>query len=166
MSVSFHHKGLFSIHGPLARYVRSRVAHAPGIAGNVFLRQCRLAIPTCITARESRTCRDECRDRQLAVSFEVGWWRGKRFRYSRRIRNPLFYVSGNRPLFLTFTIGIFRQDICENKNSDVFHQSTAARIPWMYFKMYCQNIMQPDSMHLMGSCGKYLSDIDIIEWIT
>ena len=31
-----------------------------------------LAIPTCITARASRTCRDACRDRLLAVSFGVG----------------------------------------------------------------------------------------------
>ena len=30
-----------------------------------------LAIPTCITARVWRTCRDVCRVRQLAVSFEV-----------------------------------------------------------------------------------------------
>ena len=29
------------------------------------------AIPTCITARAWRTCRDACRDRYLAVSFEV-----------------------------------------------------------------------------------------------
>ena len=31
-----------------------------------------LAIPTCITARAWRTCRDVCRDRYLAVAFEVG----------------------------------------------------------------------------------------------
>ena len=31
-----------------------------------------LAIPTCITARAWPTCRDACRDRSLAVSFEVG----------------------------------------------------------------------------------------------
>ena len=30
-----------------------------------------LAIPTCITARAWRTCRDACRDRYLEVSFEV-----------------------------------------------------------------------------------------------
>ena len=30
-----------------------------------------LATPTCITARAWRTCRDACRDRWLAVSFEV-----------------------------------------------------------------------------------------------
>ena len=31
-----------------------------------------LAIPTYITARAWRTCRDACRDRLLAVSFEIG----------------------------------------------------------------------------------------------
>ena len=37
-----------------------------------FPRHCGLAIPTCITARALRTCRGACRDRKLAVSFEVG----------------------------------------------------------------------------------------------
>ena len=37
-----------------------------------LLRHRGLAIPVCITARAWRTCRDACRDRQLAVSFEVG----------------------------------------------------------------------------------------------
>ena len=37
-----------------------------------FPRHRGLAIPTCITARASRTRRDVCRDRWLAVSFEVG----------------------------------------------------------------------------------------------
>ena len=34
-------------------------------------RHCRLAIPTCITAGASRTCRDACRDRQIAITFNV-----------------------------------------------------------------------------------------------
>ena len=46
---------------------------------SVMRRECRerfprfrkLAIPTCITARASRTCRDACRDRSIAVSFNV-----------------------------------------------------------------------------------------------
>ena len=42
-----------------------------GNAGNVFPTTA-LSIPTCITARAWRTCRDVCQDRQLAVSFEVG----------------------------------------------------------------------------------------------
>ena len=58
-------------HGPLARYVILRVAHAPGMRG-AFPPPPRLAIPTCITARAWRTCRDACRDRWLAISFEVG----------------------------------------------------------------------------------------------
>ena len=37
-----------------------------------FPRHRGLAIPTCIMARVWRTCRDACRDRLLAVSFEVG----------------------------------------------------------------------------------------------
>ena len=48
--------------------------------GLLMRRECRerfphplgLAIPTCITARAWRTCRDACRDSYLAVFFEVG----------------------------------------------------------------------------------------------
>ena len=65
-------------------------------AGNVFPannfkgnRQ--LAIPACITARASRTCRDACRDRKPTVA-------GKRSRHSRCMRKPQFYVSGKRPM--------------------------------------------------------------------
>ena len=56
--------------GPLDRYVKFQVAHAPGMPGT-FPRHRRLVIPTCIMARASRTCRDACRDRLLVVSFEV-----------------------------------------------------------------------------------------------
>ena len=43
-----------------------------GKTGSVFPATHGLAIPTCITARARRTCRDACRGRQLPVSFEVG----------------------------------------------------------------------------------------------
>ena len=56
-------------HGPLARYVKLWVALAPG---KRFPHHRGLAIPTCTTARAWRTCRDACRDRYLAVSFEFG----------------------------------------------------------------------------------------------
>ena len=53
---------LKDVHGPLARYAKLRVR---------MRRECRerfprhrgWVIPTCITARASRTCRDACRDR-------------------------------------------------------------------------------------------------------
>ena len=58
-------------HGPLARYVKLRVRMRRECRER-FPRHRRWAIPTCITARASRTCRDACRDRQLSVSFEIG----------------------------------------------------------------------------------------------
>ena len=45
-----------------------RVAHAP----ERFSHHRGLPIPTCITARAWRTCRDACWDHLLVVSFEVG----------------------------------------------------------------------------------------------
>ena len=86
-------------HGPLARYVKLRVRMRRECRER-FPRHRRWAIPTCITARASRTCRDACRDRQLSVSFEIGGG-GKRSRHSRRMRNLQFYVSGKRPIIWT-----------------------------------------------------------------
>ena len=83
-------------HGPFARYVKLRVRMRRECRER-FPRHRRWAIPTCITARAWRTCRDACRDRQLSVSFEIGGG-GKRSRHSRRMRNLQFYVSGKRPI--------------------------------------------------------------------
>ena len=58
-----------------------------------------LAIPTCITARAWRTCRDACRDRLLAVSFEIGG--GENIPGIPGACNPRFCVSGKRPMDLT-----------------------------------------------------------------
>ena len=58
---SFTHKGM-EFHGPLARYVKLRVRMRRECRER-FPRHRRWAIPTCITARASRTCRDACRDR-------------------------------------------------------------------------------------------------------
>ena len=62
---------IWGYHGPLDRYVKLWVAHAPGMPGTLSPPP-RLAIPTCITARAWRTCSDACRDRYLVVSVEVG----------------------------------------------------------------------------------------------
>ena len=56
---------------PLDRYAKLRVVHARRKTGT-FPPHRGLTISACITARASRTCRDACRDRKLAVSFEVG----------------------------------------------------------------------------------------------
>ena len=83
-------------HGPLTRYAKLRVAHAPGMPGTFspdaeFKGKRGLAIPACITARASRTCRDACRDCLPAVA-------GKTFPAFPAHAHPQFYVFGKRPM--------------------------------------------------------------------
>ena len=83
-------------HGPLTRYVKLQVAHAPGMPGTFspaadFKGNRWLAIPACITARAWRTCRDACRDRLPAVT-------GKTFPAFPAHAHPQICVSGKRPM--------------------------------------------------------------------
>ena len=87
-------------HGPLTRYVKLQVAHAPGMPGAFspaadFKGNRELAIPACITARAWGTCRDACRDR-LPVVAE------KTFPAFPAHAHPQFYVSGKRPIRLCY----------------------------------------------------------------
>ena len=87
----------FPHHGPLTRYVKLQVAHAPGMPGTFspaadFKENRLIAIPACITARAWRTCRDACRDRLHAVT-------GKTFPAFPAHAHPQFYVSGKRPIW-------------------------------------------------------------------
>ena len=54
-------------HGPLTRYAKLRVPHAPGMPG-AFSPPPRVSDPD----MHLGTCRDACRDRWTAVSFKVG----------------------------------------------------------------------------------------------
>ena len=88
---------IYSIsHGPLARYVKWRVAHALGIprtfspplrVSDAYMHHgtCVTHVPWCMLA-------------SLNNSFLWNRWRGKRCRHSQRMRNPQFYVSGKRPI--------------------------------------------------------------------
>ena len=83
-------------YGPLARYVKLRVAHAPGMPGT-FSPSPRVSDPdmhhgTCVTHVPW------CMSGSLISSFPWRRWRGKRSRHSRRMRNPQFCVSGKRPM--------------------------------------------------------------------
>ena len=85
-------------YGPLARYVKLRVAHAPGMPGT-FTPPPRASNPdmhqgTCVTHVPW------CMPGSLTSSFYWSRWLGKRSRHSRRMRNPQFYVSGKRPMKL------------------------------------------------------------------
>ena len=83
-------------HGPLARYVKLRVAHAPGMPGT-FSPPPRVSDPgmhhgTCVTHVSW------CMPRSPTSYFLWSRWRGKRSRQSQRMRNPPFYASGKRPM--------------------------------------------------------------------
>ena len=78
------------VHGPLARYVKLRVAHAPGMPGT-FSPPWRVSDPDmhhgmCVTPES------------LTGGCLWSQWRGKRSRHSRRMRIPQFYVSGKRSI--------------------------------------------------------------------
>ena len=83
-------------HGPLARYVKLWVVHAPGMPGT-FSSSPRVSDPDmhhsmCVT--HALWCVSE----SLTSGSLWSRWRGKRSRYSRRMHNPQFYVSGKRPI--------------------------------------------------------------------
>ena len=84
------------LHGPLIRYIKLRVAHAPGMPGtfsppplasdpDMHYGTCVTHVPWCM---------------QVSLTSDFLWsrWRGKRSRHSRCMRNPQFYVSGKRPI--------------------------------------------------------------------
>ena len=82
--------------GPLATYVKLRVAHAPEMPGTVYPPP-RVSDPdmhhgTCVTHVPW------CMPGSLNSGFIWSPRRGKRSRHSRPIHNPQFYVSGKRPM--------------------------------------------------------------------
>ena len=84
------------LHGPLTRYVKLRVAHAPGMPGTFSL-PLRVSDPdmhhgTCVTHMPWSM------PGSLTSSFLWGLWLGKRSRHFRRMRNPQFCLSGKRPM--------------------------------------------------------------------
>ena len=56
-------------HGPHTRYLKLRVAYAPGMPGTFCPPP--TSIPVCITTRTQRTCRDACRDHQTALAGKM-----------------------------------------------------------------------------------------------
>ena len=84
------------VHGPLARYVKLRVAHASWIPGTISPSprvndpdmhhgKCVTHLPWCMPG-------------WLTSGFLWSRWRGKRSRPSRRMRDPQLYVSGKMPI--------------------------------------------------------------------
>ena len=118
-----------AVNGSLARYVKLRVAHAPGMPGT-FSPPPRVSDPdmhhgTCVTHVPW------CIPGSPTSGFRHSRWRGKRFRHSRPMRNPEFYVSGKRPInccnFYHFTWAYVLLDV----------QYDAVMIPsWFHYEIY------------------------------
>ena len=86
-------------YGPLARYAKLRVAHAPGSPGT-------FSLPPTLKETASLQSRHASRHvRHARAVMHVGIakprWRGKRSRQFRRMLNPQFYVSGKRSIDCT-----------------------------------------------------------------
>ena len=83
-------------HGPLARYIKVRVAHAPGMPGTFspapWVSDPDMHQGTCVT---HVPC---CMPGSLTSGFLWIRWRWKRSWHSRRMCIPQFYVSGKRPM--------------------------------------------------------------------
>ena len=102
-------------YGLLVRYVKLRVAHAPGMPGTCSL-------PPLVSDPDMRhgMCvtqvpRGACWDRKLAISFEVGGRENIPGFPGFFIRNPHFYVSGKRP------IGLMTHNHMKSQSASIDH---------------------------------------------
>ena len=85
-----------SLNGPLTRYVKLRVEHAPGKLPGTFSWPPQVNDPD----MHHGMCATHvlwCMPGSLTSSFLWSRWRGKRSQHSRCMCNPQFYVSGKRP---------------------------------------------------------------------
>ena len=132
---------LVSDNGPIARYVKWRIAHAPGMPGAFSPPP-----PVSDLDKHQGTCVTHvpwCMSVALTSGFLWSRWPGKRSRHSRRMRNPQFYVSGKRPMacdqFSTKALHKPMQTYCQelqlnlNKNIQLFLKK-------MHFKIWSENV--------------------------
>ena len=118
-------------HGPLTRYAKLWVAHAPGMPGT-------FSPPRLVSdpAMHHGTCLTHvpwCMAGSLTNGFLWNRRRGKRSRHSRRMRNPQFCVSGKRPITLY---------IMSRNNNDVIICYTGShdRIVWVCMRYISSSI--------------------------
>ena len=126
---------------PLARNIKLRVAHAPGMPGT-------FPLPPWLGDPVMHQCTyvthgPWCMQQSLTSGFLWSRWREKRSRYSRRMHNPQFYVSGRRPMtrgmmwliyngffrwyFFISVMSVYRNDVCVTsmQENDWKHESIA-----------------------------------------
>ena len=100
---SIMHASEVSANGPLARYVKLRVVHAPRMPGTFSPPPTSKETASKRSRHQSRHVRDA--HALMHVGIANPRCRGKRSRHSRRMRNPQFYVSDKRPMRKGLTNG-------------------------------------------------------------
>ena len=132
--------------GPLARYVKLRVAHAPGMLGT-FSPPPRVSDPdmhhgTCVA---HVPC---CMPGSLTTGFLWIRWRGKRSRHSRSMHNPQFDISVAINWQASAVFDMFASRLnCRmkiNGNAMQFNQYLAKNVRWKYVWIGNQNIRYKD----------------------
>ena len=115
-------------HGPLTRYAKLWVAHAPRVPGTFPRHRKRKPLVSSLGMHHD-TCVTPvpwCMSGSL-----TGGWRGKRTRHPWRMRNPQFYLSGKRPMsgiwYTTWNESIHRQKLLV-RNRMFFPSSCFERI--------------------------------------
>ena len=116
------HRNDHESYGLLTRYVKLRVAHAPGMPGT-FSPPSRVSDldmhhGTCVTHVPW------CMPGSLTSGFLWSRWRGK---HSRRMRDPPFYVSGKRP--------IVKQSISQTNQNTTKSESCVCHWIELYIRM-------------------------------
>ena len=143
-------------HGPHTRYVKLRVAHAPGLSGT-FSPPARVSDAdmhhgTCVTHVPW------CMPGTQTSGFHWSRWRGKRSWHSRQMRNPQFCVSGKRPIAVIHKNGLAQDSgnsipsmLCKYSLS-LSHRYIIS-VPCIYFQLHIFHIVSG------GPCG------DLLLWL-
>ena len=87
-----HHPLCDHSNGPLARYAKLRVAHAPGMPGTFSPPPTSKETASYRSRHASQHMHHACA--VMHVEIANPRWRGTRSRHFRRMPNPQFYVSG------------------------------------------------------------------------
>ena len=87
---------VYAYNGPLTRYVKLRVVHAPGMPGMFSPPPTSKETSSLWLRHASRHVRDA--RAVMHVGIANPRWRGKSTQHSRRMHNPQFYVSGKRSI--------------------------------------------------------------------
>ena len=114
-------------HGPLTRYVKLRVAHVPEMPGT-FSHPTRVSDPD----MHHGPCVKHvpwCMSGSLTNDFYWSRWRVKRSRYSSRMRNPQFFVSGKRSMVYLYLIIQYHRVTCRSLEHYIMMY-----LSWMYKK--------------------------------